>query len=119
MVIVSGPVLIIILALILRRLIPLMKDLHQLSREMTTAFKSFQEMSAELEDTIVSARALTDAISETHRKSMEPALRNVEDMTRELSTASRQLRARWRRGFSFRVRPFDKRPFTGTGYFDR
>lgn len=91
MVIVAGPVLIVVMVVVLRRLVPLLMDLHQLSREMTTAFKSFQEISAELEDTIVSARALTDAISETHRKSMEPVMRNVEEMTRELNSASRQL----------------------------
>ncbi|MDE0021026.1 MAG: hypothetical protein OXT69_06555 [Candidatus Poribacteria bacterium] len=91
MVIVAGPILIVIMIVTLRRLVPLLIDLHQLSREMTTALKSFQEMSAELEDTIVSARALTDAISETHRKSMEPVMRNVEEMTRELNLASRQL----------------------------
>ena len=89
--IVSGVLLAVILFVTLRRLLPLLADLHALSREMRVAFKSFQDISEQLEETVVSARALTDAVTETHQKSIGPVMRNVEEISRELSEASRQI----------------------------
>ncbi|MDA1193411.1 MAG: hypothetical protein O3A46_17180 [Candidatus Poribacteria bacterium] len=90
-VIVCALVSVITLFVVLKRLGPLLDSLNQLAHNMATAVESMDTPTKHLGETLISVRALTDAMIEMQRESIAPALENVEEMSERLNKSVREL----------------------------
>jgi len=86
-IILTGVSLSVALVVLLRRLVPLLRGLEQLTETTNETVERLQTQSEQLGEVLLSARALTDALNETYRRSIEPALANVDEMTTQLNRA--------------------------------
>ena len=88
----------LIVASHLRQLFAVMQDMKKALGEMT---HSLETQSERLGDTLMSVRALTDAIRVTHDYRIEPILRNLEYATKDLNDSLRTINAVVQKGGKF------------------
>jgi Na+/phosphate symporter len=81
----------IVLIILVRHLVPLLSTLRELLSTANAAVAKLDEHTEQLGDIIISARALTDALNETHRKAILPALQNVEEITDRANRTARNV----------------------------
>ncbi len=81
----------ILLIILVRHLVPLLSTLRELLATANAAVAQLDEQTEQLGDIIISARALTDALNETHRKAILPALQNVEEITDRVNRTARNV----------------------------
>ena len=81
----------ILLIILVRHLVPLLSTLRELLATANTAVAQLDEQTDQLGEIIISARALTDALNETHRKAILPALQNVEEITDRVNRTARNV----------------------------
>ena len=86
-----GGVTAVALVILVRHLVPLLGTLRDLTRTANAAVAQLDEQMKVLGDTIISARALTDAPNDTHRKAIAPALQNVEEITDRVNRTARNV----------------------------
>ncbi len=79
------------LLILVRHLLPLLATLRELTSTANAAVAQLDAQMKLLGDTIISARALTDALNDTHRKAIAPALQNVEEITDRVNRTARNV----------------------------
>ncbi len=90
-IIVFGGTTAIVLVILVRHLVPLLTTLRELLATANTAVAQLDAQTEQLGEIITSARALTDALNETHRKAILPALQNVEEITDRVNRTARNV----------------------------
>lgn len=90
-IILFGGVTAVALLILVRHLIPLLASLRELTGAASAAVEQLENQTKHLGDIIISARALTDALNETHRKAIVPALQNVEEITDRVNRTARNV----------------------------
>jgi Na+/phosphate symporter len=90
-IIIFGGVTAVALLILVRHLVPLLTSVRQLTGAATAAVTQLEDQTKHLGDIIISARALTDALNDTHRKTILPALQNVEEITDRVNRTARNV----------------------------
>jgi len=86
-----GGTTVVVLIILLRHLVPLLTTLRELLTTANAAIAQLDAQTKQLGEIIISAQALTDALNETHRKAILPALKNVEEITERVNRTARNV----------------------------
>ena len=70
--------------------VPLLLSVRRLSDESTRTLMGVQQQAKTLGEVMASVRSLTEAVNVSHRRSIDPALKNVEEITERVNKAARE-----------------------------
>ena len=107
----SGLFFIVAVLIALVYVVPLLGSVRRLSDESTRTLIGLEEQSRKLGEALASARALTDAVHESHRRSIDPALRHVEEMADRVNRTARDASYAVEEGVRFAQKTIEQATF--------
>ena len=111
--VIIGSGLFVILGILaaLAYVVPVLGGVRRLTDESTRTLVGAQEEVRKLGEALESVKTLTDGINESHRKSIQPALANVEEITDRLNRTVREASYAVEEGVRFTKETVEKATF--------